>query len=102
MLLEVTLIDVLPGREADFLSAYELARPLIATAESCHGVHLKRALDSPRRFVLLAEWTSAEAHERDFRRTERFAQWRAHIFGTLSQPPVADFFTDLPTDFFSA
>jgi heme-degrading monooxygenase HmoA len=74
MVLEVTLIDVLPGREDDFVDAYEVARPLVATAPGCRSVRLRRAVESPQRFVLLAEWDSLEAHEQNFRRSDRFAQ----------------------------
>jgi heme-degrading monooxygenase HmoA len=104
MVLEVTLIDVLPGREGDFVDAYELARPLVATTPGCRSVRLQRAVESSRRFVLLAEWDSVEAHEHNFRRSDRFAQWRALIGGSLAQPPTAEYFTDVPgarPDFFT-
>jgi heme-degrading monooxygenase HmoA len=98
MVLEVTLIDVLPGREGDFADAYQLARPLIAGSPGCHSVRLQRGLDSATRFVLLTEWDSPEAHEHHFRRTDRFAQWRALIGGALAQPPLAEYFTDISAD----
>lgn len=94
MVLEVTLIDVLPGRADDFIAAYELARPLIAGAAGCRSVRLKRGIESANRFVLLVDWDSLDAHEHNFRRTERFAQWRALIGGSLAQPPTAEFFTE--------
>ncbi|AEV82733.1 antibiotic biosynthesis monooxygenase [Actinoplanes sp. SE50] len=96
MILEVTLIDILPGREDDFAAAYQLARPLIAGAEGCHGLRLKRGHESSNRFLLLVEWDSMDAHDHNFRRTERFAQWRASIAATLAQPPLTEYFTDLP------
>jgi heme-degrading monooxygenase HmoA len=94
MVLEVTLIDVLPGRADDFVAAYRMARPMVAGAPGCRSVRLKRGVDSANRFVLLVEWDSMDAHEHNFRRTERFAQWRALIGGSLAQPPLAEFFTD--------
>jgi heme-degrading monooxygenase HmoA len=96
MILEVTLIDILPGREDDFVAAYQLARPLIAGAEGCRGLRLKRGTESSTRFALLVEWDSMEAQDHNFRRTERNAQWRASIAATLAQPPLAEYFTDLP------
>ncbi|BCY06700.1 antibiotic biosynthesis monooxygenase [Actinoplanes sp. L3-i22] len=96
MILEVTLIDVLPGREDDFVAAYQLARPVIAGAEGCRGLQVKRRTESGTRFALLIEWDSVEAHEQNFRRTERFAQWRALIAATLAQPPLTEYFADLP------
>lgn len=97
MVLEVTLIDVLPGRSDDFVAAYQVARPMIAGAPGCRSVRLKRGVESVNRFLLLVQWESMDAHEHNFRRTERFAQWRALIGGALAQPPLAEFFTDLPS-----
>ena len=98
MVLEVTLIDVLPGRENDFVSAYELARAVVAGTPGCLSVRLQRGFETPTRFVLLIEWDSMDAHEHNFRRTDRFAQWRALIAGSLAQPPLAEYFTDISTD----
>ncbi|MEV6300883.1 antibiotic biosynthesis monooxygenase family protein [Actinoplanes sp. NPDC051861] len=101
MVLEVTLIDVLPGRADDFLAAFQVARPMMAGAPGCRSVRLQRSVASSDRFVLLAEWDSLEAHEHHFRRTERFAQWRALIATALAQPPLAEFYAEvLAGDFF--
>lgn len=96
MILEVTLIDVMPGREDDFVAAYQLARPLIAGAEGCRGLRLKRGTEQGTRFALLVEWDSVEAHDHNFRRTERNAQWRALIAATLAKPPLTEHFADPP------
>ncbi|WP_229075259.1 antibiotic biosynthesis monooxygenase [Actinoplanes sp. DH11] len=95
MVLEVMLIDVLPGRADDFLNAYQLARPIIAGAPGCRSIRVQRGAESANRFMLLVEWDSIAAHEQNFRHTERFAQWRALIASALAQPPVAEFFTDV-------
>lgn len=95
MVLEVTLIDVLPGREGDFRNAYQVAYPMIAGAPGCRSVRLKSGVEASTRFLLLIEWESMEDQEHNFRRTERFAQWRALIAGALAQPPLAEFFTDV-------
>jgi heme-degrading monooxygenase HmoA len=95
MVLEVTLIDVLPGRDGDFLEAYRVARPMIAGTPGCLSVRVKRGTESQTRFALLVEWDSLQSQEQNFRRTERFAQWRALISATLAQPPLAEFFADV-------
>jgi heme-degrading monooxygenase HmoA len=94
MVLEVTLIDVLPGRDGDFLEAYRLARPMIAGTPGCRSVRVKRGTESSTRFALLVEWDSMEAQEQHFRRSERFAQWRALIAATLA-PPLAEYFVEV-------
>ncbi|WP_372453849.1 hypothetical protein [Actinoplanes hulinensis] len=49
----------------------------------------------PARFLLLVEWDSLKAPETGFRRSDRFARWRALIAGPLAQPPLAEYFTDI-------
>lgn len=96
MVLEVALIDVLPGHEDAFAAAYAQGQPILAGATGCRSVRMTRGIESPTRFVLLVEWDSVEAHEENFRATERFEQWRALIGPHFAGPPVVEHFLDVP------
>ncbi|MEH0984231.1 antibiotic biosynthesis monooxygenase family protein [Micromonospora sp. CPCC 205556] len=96
MVLEVALIDVLPGHEDDFAAAYAQARPLLAGAEGCWSVRMTRGIETPTRFVLLVEWDSVEAHDQNFRATEAFGKWRALIGPHFAGPPRVEHFVDVP------
>ena len=96
MVLEVALIDVLPGSEDAFAVSYGLGYPILAGTPGCRSVRMTRGIESPSRFVLLVEWDSVEAHEQNFRGTERYAQWRGHIGGYFAQPPLVEHFVDVP------
>ena len=98
MVLEVALIDVLPGQEDVFTTAYQLARPIMAGTDGCRSVRMTRGVESPSRFVLLVEWDSVEAHQKNFRSSDRFTQWRATIGPHFAKPPVVEHFTDVPAD----
>ena len=95
MVLEVALIDVFPGQEEGFATAYRIAHPILAGTEGCRSVRMTRGVESPSRFVLLVEWDSVAAHEQNFRGTERFAQWRALIGPHFAKPPVVEHFLDV-------
>ncbi|MEU8261408.1 antibiotic biosynthesis monooxygenase [Micromonospora sp. NPDC048999] len=95
MVLEVALIDVMPGHEDDFAAAYAQARPVLAGTEGCRSVRMTRGVESPSRFVLLVEWDSVEAHEVNFRQSERFQQWRALIGPHFANPPLVEHFIDV-------
>jgi heme-degrading monooxygenase HmoA len=95
MVLEVALIDVLPGQEDVFAAAYRQARPILAGTEGCRTVRMTHGVESPSRFVLLVEWDSVEAHEQNFRGTERFAQWRGLLGEYFAKPPLVEHFTDV-------
>src|SRR3954464_13874144 len=96
MVLEVALIDVQEGREDEFAAAYAQARALVASTPGCHSVRMTRGIETPTRFVLLVEWESVEAHEQNFRQSERFGQWRAAIGPHFAGPPHVEHFADVP------
>ncbi|GHJ13758.1 MULTISPECIES: antibiotic biosynthesis monooxygenase family protein [unclassified Micromonospora] len=96
MVLEVALIDVTPGHEDDFAAAYAQARPILAEVQGCRSVRMTRGVESPTRFVLLVEWDSVEAHDVNFRQTERFGRWRGLIGPYFAGPPLVEHFVDVP------
>ncbi|GAB3810541.1 antibiotic biosynthesis monooxygenase family protein [Micromonospora zhanjiangensis] len=96
MVLEVALIEVSPGREDEFAAAYAKGRPVLAGTPGCRSVRMTRGIESPQRFVLLVEWDSVQAHEQNFRATERFATWRSLIGPYFAAPPVVEHFQDVP------
>jgi heme-degrading monooxygenase HmoA len=95
MVLEVALIDVLPGAEEEFATAYAKGRETLATTPGCRSVRMTRGIESPSRFVLLVEWDSVEAHLENFRATDRFTTWRGLIGQYFAQPPVVEHFLDV-------
>jgi len=98
MVLEVALIDVQPGREGAFASAYAQARHLVETTPGCLSIRMTRGVESPSRFVLLVEWDSVEAHLVNFRGSDRFPRWRALIGEHFAAPPVVEHFVDVQVD----
>ena len=95
MVLEVALIDVTPGQEDDFASAYKAARHLVADTPGCRSVRMTRGIESPSRFVLLVEWDSVEAHEVNFRGSPRFPEWRSLIGPYFAGPPQVEHYLDV-------
>ena len=95
MVLEVADIEVTPGAEEDFANAYRGVREVIASTPGCRGVRMTQGVETPSRFVLLVEWDSVEAHEENFRATDRFGTWRAAISPFFTRPPHVEHFTDL-------
>jgi heme-degrading monooxygenase HmoA len=95
MVLEVASIHVQPGSEEAFASAYRGAREIVAGTLGCVSIRMTRGVESPSRFVLLVEWDTVEAHEQNFRGTERFTAWRAAIGPFFAEPPYVEHFTDI-------
>lgn len=93
MVLEVALVDVTDP--AGFEAAFRQAKPIAEGTEGCQSVRMTHGIESPERFVLLIEWDSVEAHEKNFRQTDRFVQWRALIEPFFAGPPHVEHFTDV-------
>jgi heme-degrading monooxygenase HmoA len=98
MVLEVARIDIVPGQEPAFVAAYAEGRKLLVDTPGCRSVRMTRGVESPSLFVLLVEWDSVEAHEVNFRRSDRFTRWRALIGPFFAQPPAVEHFTDVPAE----
>ncbi len=78
-----------------FEAAYRRAHTILAGTEGCRSVRMSRSIESPNRFVLLVEWDSVQAHEVNFRQTERFAAWRAEIGPFFASPPFVEHVVDV-------
>jgi heme-degrading monooxygenase HmoA len=76
MVLEVALLDVKPGLEADFEAAFGTAQHIIASMDGyvCH--ELQRCLERRSRYLLLVTWRTLEDHTVGFRGSERYDEWR--------------------------
>jgi heme-degrading monooxygenase HmoA len=95
MVLEVAQFDIVAGQEDGFAAAYREARPLVAQTPGCRSVRMTRGIETPTRFVLLIEWDSVEAHEVNFRQSERFPKWRGLIGPYFASPPHVEHFADV-------
>lgn len=87
MVIEVADIQVTPGSEDAFADAYRGVREVLVSTPGCRSARMTRCIESPSRFVLLVEWDSVEAHEENFRASDRFATWRAAIGPFFAGPP---------------
>ena len=93
MVLEVALFDITDPDA--FSAAYLGVREVLVSTPGCRSVRMTSGVESPHRFVLLVEWDSVEAHEANFRSTDRFKTWRAAIGPYFAEPPVVEHFQDV-------
>jgi quinol monooxygenase YgiN len=55
------LIDTLPGRSAEQVTAFERLAPVVRAEEGCLQYDLHAVTDNPDRFVLIERWASEDA-----------------------------------------
>jgi heme-degrading monooxygenase HmoA len=95
MVLEVAVFTISAGSEDDFSTAYRGAREVLAGTPGCRSVRMTHGIESPSRFVMLVEWDSVQAHEENFRQTDRMTEWRGAISPYFAAPPEVEHYTDI-------
>jgi len=75
--LEVAVLDVRRGHGAAFRDAFARAEHLIASMPGYGGHELRACIENDHRFLLLVWWDSVESHERGFRGSPQYAEWKA-------------------------
>ena len=72
MILEVGILNVVPGQESAFEETLKVARPLIAATPGFESINIHRCVETPHRYLLLVTWTTLEDHTIGFRKSDRF------------------------------
>ena len=77
MILEVAILDVKNGLEIEFEKNFTLARQYISAAVGYKGHSLRKCMERPSRYILLADWENLESHEVGFRKSNEYEKWKA-------------------------
>jgi heme-degrading monooxygenase HmoA len=76
LILEVAILNVLPGRGAEFEAAFAQASQIIAASKGYLSHELQRCLETPNRYILLVRWQTLEDHTQGFRGSDAYQEWR--------------------------
>jgi heme-degrading monooxygenase HmoA len=95
MILELAILDVLPGETQAFEAAFEEAKTIIASASGFEGLELRRCLEDPNRYVLLVRWARLEDHTEGFRGSPEYEAWRALLHHFYDPFPVVQHYEDV-------
>ena len=76
MILEVAILDVIPGQEGEFQAAFGTASSIISSMPGYVSHQLQRCLEIRNRFILLVHWETLDAHTIGFRGSEKYQEWK--------------------------
>lgn len=76
MVLETAVLDVRPGKSADFEEAFAKAQLLVAQIPGYQRHELRRCLEKDDRYLLLIWWDTLESHTVGFRGSPQYEEWR--------------------------
>ncbi len=86
MILEIVIIQIKAGQEAEFEAAFKQASLLLAGAKGYISHELQRCIETPGRYVNLVRWESVEAHMQGFRGSPQFQEFRALVSPYYESP----------------
>ena len=92
MITEHALLDVVPGREEEFIASMERAKALIAGSPGFVSLRVERCRERPSRFLLLVEWERLEDHTEGFRGSEAYQAWRGALHHFYDPFPLVEHF----------
>jgi heme-degrading monooxygenase HmoA len=75
MILEVAILNVIPGLEAEFESAFQQASAIISRMHGYGSHQIRRCIEQRNRYLLLVEWETLEDHT-GFRGSPDYQQWK--------------------------
>lgn len=75
MILEVAILNVIPGREAGFEDAFRQAQRLIASISGYRSHQLHRSIEAAHRYLLVG-WDRLEDHTLGFRGSPQYQEWK--------------------------
>ena len=76
MILEVAILDVIPGQETEFEAAFAQAQAIISSMKGYVTHQLQRCLEKENRYILLVNWETLEDHTKGFRGSSEYQEWR--------------------------
>jgi heme-degrading monooxygenase HmoA len=94
---EHALLQVLPGREDEFVGAMERAKELIASSPGFVSLSVQRGIERPGCFLLLVEWERLDDHTEGFRGSAAYEEWRAALHHFYDPFPVVEHYEPVVT-----
>jgi heme-degrading monooxygenase HmoA len=95
MILEVAILNVKMGQEAEFETAFRQASPIIASIPGYIDLQLQRCLETPNRFILLVRWETLEAHTINFRTSPQYQNWKKLLHHFYDPFPVVEHYVEI-------
>lgn len=90
MILEVAPLDVRPGQEAEFETAFAHAAPIIAASAGYISHELMRCVEKRNRYLLLVQWETLEHHTQGFRHSAPYQEWRRLLHHFYDPFPIVE------------
>lgn len=95
-ILEVAVLDVVAGREAEFERAFRQAQRIISSTGGYVSHELHRCVETANRYLLLVRWERLEDHTVGFRSSPQYREWRRLLHHFYDPFPTVEHYAAVP------
>jgi heme-degrading monooxygenase HmoA len=92
MILEVAILDIIPGREKEYEAAFAKASEIISSMKGYLSHDLKKCMEKENRYILLINWEKLEDHTEGFRKSDEYKEWKRLLHHFYDPFPVVEHF----------
>jgi len=79
MILEVAILNIIPGKENAFEADFKQAQNIIMSSAGYISHELQHCIEDNSRYILLVRWTSLEDHTEGFRKSKEYQKWKSML-----------------------
>jgi heme-degrading monooxygenase HmoA len=76
MVLEVVILNVMPGNEVEFEAAFQEAKEIIKVSKGDISHQFQKCIEKKNKYILLVSWQTIEDHTDGFRKGESYKEWK--------------------------
>lgn len=98
MILEVAILDIIPGQECDFQHDFVRASQIISSIKGYINHELKRCLEKRSRYILLVNWETIEDHTEGFRNSPKYQEWKQLLHRYYDPFPEVEHYESISFD----
>lgn len=95
MILEVAILNVIPGEENAFEKAFSQAQNIISKMAGYISHQLKACIENSSRYILLVEWKTLTDHTEGFRQSKEYQEWKRLLHHFYDPFPVVEHYKDI-------
>jgi heme-degrading monooxygenase HmoA len=90
MILEAAILNVKPGQQTEFETAFAQAQAIIAGMTGYQSHELQKCLEVDGRYLLLVRWETLEDHTVGFRGSAEYQEWKTLLHHFYDPFPIVE------------
>jgi heme-degrading monooxygenase HmoA len=95
MILEAVTLNVKPGLEEEFESAFKKASNIISSVDGYLSHDLHRCIEVKGKYLLLVIWEDLESHTVGFKKSAAYQEWKTLLHHFYDPFPTIEHFEEV-------